>query len=290
MSESLPQEKHFRDLIRRAVEEDLGSEGDVTSLAVISAGHRAEAVVKAKEPGVLSGVYLMQPIFRILDAQLSVEPLLKEGAILEKGSVIARIYGSTRGILAGERVVLNFIQRLSGIATRTARLTSLLEGTEAVLLDTRKTTPGLRLLEKQAVRAGGGSNHRSGLYDMILIKDTHLRACGGPAAAVKKALSFKAADPARAGLAVEVEVQTREEFLEALEAGPDRIMLDNMGLDEMRDCVRVRDQEAPSIELEASGNITEETIREVALTGVDFISSGGLTHSVRALDIHLVIS
>ncbi|MFP3928848.1 MAG: carboxylating nicotinate-nucleotide diphosphorylase [Desulfobacteraceae bacterium] len=290
MRKSLPQEKHFRDLIRRALEEDLGSEGDVTSLAVISAGHRAEAVVKAKEPGVLSGVYLMQPIFRILDAQLSVEPLLKEGAILEKGSVIARIYGSTRGILAGERVVLNFIQRLSGIATRTARLTSLLEGTEAVLLDTRKTTPGLRLLEKQAVRAGGGSNHRSGLYDMILIKDTHLRACGGPAAAVKKALSFNAADPARAGLAVEVEVQTREEFLEALEAGPDRIMLDNMGLDEMRDCVRVRDQEAPSIELEASGNITEETIREVALTGVDFISSGGLTHSVRALDIHLVIS
>ncbi len=290
MHDSITAGGDFQGLIRRALEEDLGPLGDVTSMAVIQATHRAEALIEAKEPGVLSGAYLIDPVFRLLDPGLSQELLLQEGAVMEKGSAIARISGPTRSILAGERVALNFLQHLSGIATRTAGLVSLLAGTRAVLLDTRKTTPGLRSLEKQAVRAGGGRNHRSGLYDMILIKDTHVRACSGPRAAVTKARRFREQDPVRSGLAIEVEVQSREEFLEALRAEPDRIMLDNMGLDEIRESVRLRDQRAPGVELEASGNITESTIRAVALTGVDFISSGALTHSVRALDIHLVIS
>ena len=158
-----------------------------------------------------------------------------------------------------------------------------------MLLDTRKTTPGLRALEKRAVLAGGGRNHRFGLHDMILIKDTHVAACGGPGRAVHKALAFRGSGKERAELRIEVEVRTPAEFREALAAGPDRIMLDNMTPELMAVCVQYRNAEAPGVEIEASGNITEETIRGVAETGVDFISSGGLTHSVRALDIHLVI-
>ncbi len=276
-------------IIDLALEEDLGPGGDVTSLAVLEKQMRGEAVIRSKEAGILSGGYLLSPLFRRIDPDLDVKVLLDEGDLLEPGSEICRISGALAPILAGERTALNFLQRLSGIATRTAHLVSLVRGTRAVLLDTRKTTPGLRALEKRAVLAGGGRNHRFGLYDMILIKDTHVTACGGPGKAVHKALEFRNSREEPGELRIEVEVRTTAEFREALAAGPDRIMLDNMRPDVMAGCAQYRDEKAPGVEIEASGNITEETIRKVAETGVDFISSGGLTHSVKALDIHLVI-
>ncbi len=276
-------------IIDLALEEDLGPGGDVTSLAVLEEQLRGEAVIRSKEAGIVSGGYLLYPLFHRIDPDLDVKVLMDEGDLLEPGSEICRISGALAPILAGERTGLNFLQRLSGIATRTAHLVSLVRGTRAVLLDTRKTTPGLRALEKRAVLAGGGRNHRFGLHDMILIKDTHVAACGGPGKAVGKALAFRSSREGAGELRIEVEVRTPGEFREAVAARPDRIMLDNMTPDVMAGCVQYRDEEAPGIEIEASGNITEETIRRVAETGVDFISSGGLTHSVRALDIHLVI-
>lgn len=281
-----PEKPSLDTLFQLAIEEDLGEEGDVTSHAVLDDPTRGEAVIQSKERGVLSGPDLLAPLFRKVDPGLFVRLLLTEGDPLEAGTKICRISGRLKSILAGERIALNFLQRLSGIATRTAHLVSLARGTRAVILDTRKTTPGLRSLEKRAVRAGGGGNHRFGLFDMILIKDTHVRACGGPGAAVKKAIAFRRQHP---GLPIEVEVQSEAEFREALAAGPDRIMLDNMTPEVMAVCVRDRDKNAPNIELEASGNVTEKTLRRIAETGVDFISVGGLTHSARALDIHLVI-
>jgi nicotinate-nucleotide pyrophosphorylase (carboxylating) len=276
-------------LIDQALKEDLGEVGDVTSLAVLEEDARGEAVIRSKEAGVLAGAFLIAPLFSLLDPDLEVRGLMEDGARLDPGREICRLSGALAPILAGERTALNFLQRLSGIATRTARFVSLTRGTRAVVLDTRKTTPGLRALEKRAVLAGGGQNHRFGLHDMILIKDTHVAACGGPGEAVRRAIRFREARPDRARLAVEVEVQSRVQFEEALSAGPDRIMLDNMAPGEMAGCVRLRDARSPGVELEASGNITEETLPAVAGSGVDFISSGGLTHSVRALDIHLVI-
>jgi nicotinate-nucleotide pyrophosphorylase (carboxylating) len=276
-------------LLDLALREDLGSAGDVTSLAVLDEGARGEAVVRSQEAGVLAGAFLLAPLFARLDPDLEVRVLLEDGARLERGGEICRLSGALAPILAGERTALNFLQRLSGIATRTDRFVSLVRGTRAVILDTRKTTPGLRLLEKRAVLAGGGRNHRFGLHDMILIKDTHVAACGGPGEAVRRALAFRSARPDRARLGIEVEVQSGAEFEEALSAGPDRIMLDNMSPAEMTECVRLRNTRSPGVELEASGNITEETLPAVAGSGVDCISSGGLTHSVRALDIHLVV-
>ncbi|MGD8389860.1 MAG: carboxylating nicotinate-nucleotide diphosphorylase [Desulfobacteraceae bacterium] len=282
-----PPENPFMDtLLRLALEEDLADEGDVTSRAVLDESAQGEALIQSKERGIVSGTELLVPLFRKIDPGLSVRLRAEEGDPLEAGTEICRISGTLASILAGERIALNFLQRLSGIATRTAHLASLARGTHAVILDTRKTTPGLRSLEKRAVRAGGGRNHRFGLFDMILIKDTHVRSCGGPGKAVKKALAFQRQRP---NLRIEVEVQSDAEFREALAAGPDRIMLDNMTPEAMAACVRFRDENAPGIELEASGNVTEKTLREIAETGVDFISVGGLTHSARALDIHLVI-
>jgi len=279
----------LKDLLHIALEEDLGLDGDVTSQAVLDPGVAGEAVIRSKEPGIVAGTVILDPLFHRLDPALSVRVFVADGDRLDRGTEICRINGALHPILAGERIALNFLQRLSGIATQTARLVSLVKGTRATLLDTRKTTPGLRFLEKEAVRAGGGDNHRFGLHDMILIKDTHCRACGGPGRAVQRALRYRRNGEGRQGLRIEVEVQTRAEFREALSEGPDRIMLDNMSPEEMAACVRLRDAEAPGLELEASGNITEATIREVAESGVDFISAGGLTHSIRALDLHLVI-
>ncbi|MFO7784667.1 MAG: carboxylating nicotinate-nucleotide diphosphorylase [Thermodesulfobacteriota bacterium] len=276
-------------IIDLALREDLGPGGDVTSRAVIEKHVRGEAVIRSKEEGIVSGGYVLSSLFRRIDPDLDVQVFINEGGRLEPGTEICRISGALAPILAGERTALNFLQRLSGIASRTAHLISLVQGTRAVLLDTRKTTPGLRALEKRAVLAGGGQNHRFGLHDMILIKDTHVSACGGPGKAVSKALAFRNSRKEAGELRIEVEVRTPAEFREAVAAGPDRIMLDNMTPGVMAGCVQYRDAEAPEVEIEASGNITEHTIRSVAETGVDFISSGGLTHSVRALDIHLVI-
>ncbi len=276
-------------LLDLALQEDLGGPGDVTTLGVLDRHTTGKAVIRSKEAGVLAGVGLLAPLFARLDPKLTVRMQLEDGAQLHPGAEICRLSGDLDPILAGERTALNFLQRLSGIATRTARFVSLVQGTSAVILDTRKTTPGLRALEKLAVRAGGGRNHRFGLYDMILIKDTHVEACGGPGEAVRKAVAFRKAGKEYSDLRIEVEVQSGVEFQEALSAGPDRIMLDNMSPEHMAECVRLRNARSPGVELEASGNITEATLPAVAGSGVDFISAGGLTHSVQALDIHLVV-
>jgi nicotinate-nucleotide pyrophosphorylase (carboxylating) len=235
---------------------------------------------------VCAGTYLLQPIFFRLDPSMRISVELADGAHLTPGAEICRLDGSIRAILASERTALNFLQRLSGIATRTARMAALCAGTGAQLLDTRKTTPGLRILEKKAVVAGGGRNHRFGLYDMILIKDTHVAAAGGPAAAVRSARTHAGGGPA---IKIEVEVQSFEQFREAVAERPDRIMLDNMNCSEMARCVQHLRGAGLRIETEASGNVTEATIAEIARTGVDFISSGAITHSAPALDIHLII-
>jgi len=278
--------RSMKEIIREALAEDLGLQGDITSKALFDDRTTARAVIRSKETGILSGAYLIRPVFREIDKRVTVTPLRKEGAGLHNGAEICRIQGPIRSILAGERTVLNFLQRLSGIATTTARFVSRIQGTRATLLDTRKTTPLLRLLEKRAVAAGGGSNHRFGLFDMILIKDTHVRAAGSPAQAVALAQQYRRSRPA---IKIEVEVQSPEEFYNAVSSGPDRIMLDNMRLKDMRTCVAFNKKLKKPVFLEASGNVTLENIRAIAATGVDFISSGAITHSARALDIHLII-
>ena len=221
-------------IITQALSEDLGAEGDITSRSIFSESDKAVAVIKSKEKGILSGVYLIEPIYQAIDNTLSVDIKSEEGAVLESETEICCIKGPIQSILTGERTVLNFLQRLSGIATSTAQLVSLIKNTQAKLLDTRKTTPMLRMLEKKAVLAGGGGNHRFGLFDMILIKDTHVKAAGGPAEAIKRAKEFCKSNPA---VKIEVEIQTMKEFFEAVEADPDRIMLDNMSLKDMAACV-----------------------------------------------------
>jgi nicotinate-nucleotide pyrophosphorylase (carboxylating) len=274
-------------LLDCALAEDLGKGGDCTSNALFSPKDTASAVIKSKENGVLSGAYLLAPLFSKIDPSLSNTVLVDDGAALSPGTEICRLKGSVRSILAGERIALNFLQRLSGIATLTARYAAAISHTNAVILDTRKTTPCFRTLEKMAVRHGGGQNHRSGLYDMMLIKDTHVKQCGSVTAALKKALSSrgKAKEPK-----IEIEVKNSQEFAEALALLPDRIMLDNMSAREMQGCVEKMAKSCGiRVEVEASGNITLYNIAEIAGTGVDYISCGALTHSAPALDIHLVI-
>lgn len=269
-----------------AIAEDLGTHGDITSQALFSVSDTAQAVIRSKSAGVLSGAYLLRPIFSRVDPALEVKTLLDDGAPLASGSEICRITGPVRGILAGERIALNFLQRLSGIATCTAAFAAAIAHTTARLLDTRKTTPCMRLLEKAAVRHGGGCSHRMGLFDMVLIKGTHVRRCGGVTAALKKALAFRgaAAEPL-----IEIEVRSAAEFEEAAALRPDRIMLDNMSIREMRSCVEKKLASGIAAGLEASGNITLKNAAAVAETGVDFISCGALTHSAPALDLHLVM-
>ncbi len=266
---------------------DLGKDGDCTSKAIFSASETGRAVIQSKEQGILSGAYLMQPLFCRIDPSLSLTELADDGTPLSPGAEICRLQGPVRSILAGERTALNFLQRLSGIATLSARYAAAIRHTKARLLDTRKTTPCLRLLEKRAVRHGGGMNHRSGLFDMMLIKDTHCKQCGGVTAALTKALRARgtAKEPK-----IEVEVRNAAEFAEALALRPDRIMLDNMSVSDMRGCVEKMPLACGiHIELEASGNISLDTIAAVAETGVDFISCGAITHSAPALDIHLIM-
>lgn len=271
-----------------ALDEDLGAAGDITSTALFSPADTATAVIRSKSAGILSGIDLVGPLFSRCDPRLVSRLLCADGTTLQSGSVIATVAGPIRGILAGERTVLNFLQRLSGIATQTSRFAAAIARTSCRLLDTRKTTPLLRFLEKEAVRHGGGTNHRSGLFDMILIKDTHVKRSGGVGPALEKALDYR--DHAGVfGLKIEVEVQSAEEFKAALAYHPDRIMLDNMPVEEMRLCVALRSAEQPYVELEASGNVSLDTIGAIAAAGVDYISVGALTHSAPALDIHLII-
>lgn len=267
-------------LVRRALEEDIGT-GDVTSEAVIPPTQRSKAAMVAKEEGLIAGLEVARLAFRLIDEEIEWESLAEDSQRVRPGDVLAEMEGPTRGLLSAERVALNFLQRLSGIATLTAKYVAAVEGTGAVILDTRKTTPGWRALEKYAVRVGEGHNHRMGLYDMVLIKDNHIRAAGGIAKAVARVR-------ARWGrrFKVEVEATTLAEVEEALAAGVDRIMLDNMGLEEMREAVALVEGR---VELEASGGMTLERVREVAETGVDYISVGALTHSAPALDISMEI-
>jgi nicotinate-nucleotide pyrophosphorylase (carboxylating) len=274
-------------IIKSALAEDCGRQGDITSQAIFDEKAVGRAIIKSKEPGVISGVYLLGPIFKAVDPSLTVECRVSDGTAVAPGTVICSLHGPLRGILAGERLALNFLQRLSGIATATNACVKAISHTSARLLDTRKTTPLLRLLEKRAVLHGGGVNHRFGLFDMVLIKDTHVKAAGGVTNALTKAKGFVSGLPLP--VKIEVEVQNLSEFLEAVGMAPDRIMLDNMSVELMADCVQRVRKSGVRIELEASGNITMHTIAAVAQTGVDFISMGSLTHSVKALDIHLIM-
>jgi nicotinate-nucleotide pyrophosphorylase (carboxylating) len=267
-------------VLRAALEEDVGA-GDVTTQAAVPPGTRARAVLIAKEPLRLAGLPGFVRTFELLEGgELRWELFCREGEDMPAGVRILRVEGDARVLLTGERTALNLLQRLSGIATLTARWTRQLAGTRARLVDTRKTTPGLRALEKYAVRVGGGANHRTGLFDGVLLKENHLRAGGGIAAAVAGARRR-----APHTLRIEVEVTNLQELREALDAGADAVLLDNMGLAEMAEAVRATGGRAL---LEASGGVTEERLRAIAETGVDLISAGALTHSARAVDLSLL--
>lgn len=266
------------DLIQTALREDLGT-GDITTLSVIEKDREAHGRLIAKEEGVLCGLELISDVYAALDEEVRVVCHAEEGAHVHRGDLVAEVFGPARSLLSGERVALNLVQHLSGIATATAKAASAVEGTKARITDTRKTTPGMRVLEKYAVRVGGGSNHRFCLADGILIKDNHIVAAGGITAAVQSARKN-----APHTLKIEVEVETRDQAQEALDAGADIIMLDNMSCPEMKACV---DMIAGRAVVEASGNMGERDLREVAETGVDIISIGALTHSVKAMDISM---
>jgi nicotinate-nucleotide pyrophosphorylase (carboxylating) len=266
------------ELVARALAEDIGG-GDVTTAATVPEGARARAQVWQKAPGVVFGLEVAEETFRSLDGDGRITRLTEEGEWREGGPVL-RVDGLAAAILTGERTALNFLQRLSGVATLTARCVRAIEGTDARILDTRKTTPGLRALEKAAVAAGGGTNHRAGLYDAVLIKENHAALAGGVREAVRRA---KAVAPE---LLIEVECRTLAEVDEALAAGAPRILLDNMTTQQLRAAVGRVDGRA---ELEASGGVTLETLREIASTGVQFISVGALTHSAPALDLSLLL-
>ncbi|HEV7773367.1 MAG TPA: carboxylating nicotinate-nucleotide diphosphorylase [Conexibacter sp.] len=266
------------DLVAQALAEDLG-DGDATAEATVPADARALARIRQKAPGVIYGLDLAERAFRALDAEAAIERCTAEGVWRENGPVL-EVRGNARALLGAERTALNFLGRLSGIATLTAHCVREIEGTGARILDTRKTTPGLRMAEKAAVFFGGGTNHRIGLFDEILIKENHAAAAGGVGEAVRRVRA------ARPDLPLEVEVRDLEELDEALAAGAPRIMLDNMDLSTMRAAVK---RTAGRASLEASGGVTLESLRKIAETGVDFISIGALTHSAPALDLSLIL-
>ncbi len=275
-------ELEWGDLVQRALAEDLGS-GDVTSQLVPETAQAMGCLV-VKADGVVAGLAVAHYTFTLLDPSLLFEAFVADGTAVRAGQVAAQVSGLARPILSGERVALNFMQRMSGIATLTRRFVEAAAGGgRAIILDTRKTAPGLRVLDKWAVRLGGGQNHRAGLYDMALIKDNHLAAAGGVTAAVTQLRALLAGRP----LPIEVEVNTLAQLAEALTLGVDRIMLDNMSLEDMRRAVALAQGQTP---LEASGNVHLDNVAAIAAVGVDYISVGALTHSVRALDISLEFS
>ncbi len=272
----------IEEIIDRALAEDLGK-GDVTTEALIPGDRQGTGFIVAKKEGILAGINVAKQVFHQADPELKVEVLLEDGARVKPGSKVAKVSGSIASILKAERVALNFLQRLSGIASETNRYVEAVKGLPVRIMDTRKTTPGLRSLEKHAVKAGGGENHRMSLGDGILIKDNHLAALRSQGLNIKEIVA-KARQNAPQRLPVEVEVGTVSEALEAVEAGADIVMLDNMNLEDMRKAVKSIHGRAL---IEASGGITLDNVRAVAETGVDFISIGALTHSARALDISL---
>jgi nicotinate-nucleotide pyrophosphorylase (carboxylating) len=270
--------KDYRDLVVRALAEDLGENGDVTSKALFADKEKSSFALYAKDDGVLCGIDVFETVFRILDKDAQVERFFEDGAALKKGDVVARVRGKLLALLAGERTALNFVSHLSGIATKAARFARA-AGAKPTVLDTRKTIPGLRLLQKYAVACGGGGNHRMGLHDMILIKDNHIDAAGSITRAVDLARKkwkrrFK----------IEVETRNLDEVAEALRCEADRIMLDNMDDQTMREAVAMIGGKA---ETEASGNMTIERLPALSAIGVDFVSFGELTHTVTAFDFSL---
>jgi nicotinate-nucleotide pyrophosphorylase (carboxylating) len=266
-------------IVRASLAEDLGA-GDVTTDATVDESATGTAVLVTRAPGVVAGLNAVEAVFRVLDPDAEVERLAEDGDVLGGAAPVARVSGALRAILTGERTALNLLGRLSGIATATRRYVDAVEGTGVAILDTRKTTPGLRVLEKQAVAAGGGRNHRFGLDDGVLVKDNHLAATGSIRAAVERLRTVT-------DLPIEVECDTLEQLQEALAAGADAILLDNMSLDELRQAVALADGRA---RLEASGGVTLDTVRAIAETGVDEISVGALTHSAPALDVSLELT
>lgn len=268
-------------IVQRALNEDVGA-GDVTTEATVPADAKASALISQKAPGAIYGLQVAEAVFKGLDHSMRCERLASEGRWRQAGGPVLALEGKARALLTGERTALNFLCHLSGVATAAARAAELTQGTSATVLDTRKTTPGLRALEKAAVAAGGASNHRIGLYDAILIKENHIAAAGGIAAAV--ALAREAAPQLADDL--EVEVRDSEEIEQALDAGAPRLLLDNMDVDELKAAVA---QVAGRAQLEASGGLRLEELREIAQTGVDFISLGALTHSAPALDLTMIL-
>lgn len=271
-------DKEIRPIIRMALKEDLGS-GDVTSNAIFTGRETSEALVTAREDGIFCGGMVVKWVYREIDPSARVTLLKKEGERVRAGEPVFRVRGRTKSLLAGERTALNFAQRMCGIATRTGLIAALLTGTKIRVLDTRKTAPGLRLLDKYAVRTGGGRNHRIGLFDMVLIKDNHIRAAGGITAAVarvKKALGRR--------FTIEVETTDLAEVWEAVAAKADIIMLDNMPREEMEKAVAIA---AGRAKIEVSGNVDEQRIPDLRDLAVDYISVGALTHSVKAFDLSM---
>jgi len=268
-------------ILRRALEEDIGT-GDVTTLATIEPGTQASAELVAKEDFVLSGIDVAKRVFQLLSAETAFEKLITDGQSVKRGDVLAWIKGDAAVLLQGERVALNLLQRMCGVATLTSAFVREVEGTRAVVVDTRKTTPGLRVLEKYSVRMGGGGNHRMALYDAVLIKENHVAAAGGITAAVSRA---KQRVPHTQK--IEVEVRNQEEVAEALAADADILLLDNMTLDELTAAVELVGDQAIT---EASGGVNLETVRDIAETGVRLISVGALTHSYRAVDISMLFT
>ncbi|MGI4750074.1 MAG: carboxylating nicotinate-nucleotide diphosphorylase [Janthinobacterium lividum] len=272
----------INNFIDLALAEDVG-DGDHTSLATIPAGAKGKAKLLVKEAGILAGVELAVQIFAKVDPALKTEILLQDGAAIKPNDIVFYVEGSAQSILKAERLVLNCMQRMSGIATKTHQIVELVKGSGVKLLDTRKTTPGLRYLEKWAVRIGGGVNHRFGLYDMILIKDNHVDYAGGIKQAIKTARQYL--QDQHKNLQIEIEVRNMSELQQVIdEGGADRILLDNFAPDQLKEAVKLLDKRYIT---EASGGITLENIAEYAATGVDYISSGALTHSVKSLDLSL---
>lgn len=270
-----------------ALEEDRYT-GDITTLATISHEQQGHAVIKAKASGTLAGTSVAEEVFRACDPALSVCFSCHDGDAVESGETILDVSGSIASLLMAERTVLNFMQRMSGIATRTKAYVSRIAHTGASILDTRKTAPGLRYFDKEAVRIGGGKNHRFGLFDMILIKDNHIDASGGVANALRNAIAYRE----RLGLDVQIETEIRSlsELIEALPCGPDSVLLDNFSIELLHEAVAYARSAAPSVKLEASGNVGLHNVAAIAETGVDYISIGELTHSVTALDLSMTIA
>ncbi|WP_028543425.1 carboxylating nicotinate-nucleotide diphosphorylase [Paenibacillus taiwanensis] len=271
----------LREQIAAWLKEDIGT-GDVTTAFTVPKGQQSKGIIHAKEDGVIAGLPVAEAVFEVVDPHLTFHAFVQEGERVQKGTILAEVEGSTHSILTGERLALNLMQRMSGIATKTAVFVEAIAGLPVRLVDTRKTTPGHRALEKYAVRVGGGANHRYGLYDAVMIKDNHIKGAGS----IRDAVS-RAREHIPYTMKIEVETESMDQVQQAIQAGADIIMLDNMSSTHMQEAVKVIREQAPHVLIEASGGVTLETIRDKALSGVDVISVGALTYSFHALDISL---